>query len=192
MGNSRADRRAGPSRPGAPDPFDGTAQIREDISRIIPAYDGIQHLKKKGDNFQWGGPRLCKDYKFNTPDGRARFHIARLPEDSLPEGRFILSTRRGKQFNSIVWGEHDPLTGAGRDEVFISRQDAERLGLEEGRPDPAPFRSPENTGAGSKSPASAPETCRFIGLREMCSSPIGGSIPTAANRTTTPWWRRSP
>ncbi len=114
--------------------YDGTAQIREDISRIIPAYDGIQHLKKKGDNFQWGGPRLCEGYKFNTPDGRARFHIARLPEDSLPEGRFILSTRRGKQFNSIVWGERDPLTGAGRDEVFISRQDAKRLGLEEGDP----------------------------------------------------------
>lgn len=33
-----------------------------------------------------------------------------------------------------MWGERDPLTGAGRDEVFISRQDAKRLGLEEGDP----------------------------------------------------------
>jgi predicted molibdopterin-dependent oxidoreductase YjgC len=114
--------------------YDNTAQIREDISRIVPAYDGIQHLKKKGDNFQWGGPLLCEGYKFNTPDGRAHFHIARLPEESLPEGRFILSTRRGKQFNSIVWGEHDALTGAKRDEVFISQRDADRLGLKEGDP----------------------------------------------------------
>ena len=114
--------------------FDNTAQIREDIARIVPAYDGIQHLKKKGDSFQWGGPLLCKDYKFNTPDGRAHFHIARLPEESLPEGCFIVSTRRGKQFNSIVWEKHDALTGAKRDEVFISRTDAERLGLKEGDP----------------------------------------------------------
>ncbi len=114
--------------------FDNTAQIREDISRTVPAYDGIQHLREKGDNFQWGGPLLCEGYKFNTPDGRARFHIARLPEESLPEGRFILSTRRGKQFNSIVWGEHDSLTGAKRDEIFFSRQDANRLGLKDGDP----------------------------------------------------------
>jgi molybdopterin-dependent oxidoreductase alpha subunit len=114
--------------------YDNTAQIREDIARTIPAYDGIQHLKKKGDSFQWGGPLLCEGYKFNTPDGRARFHIASLPGETLPEGCFILGTRRGKQFNSMVWGDYDALTGAERDDVFISRQDAERLGLREGDP----------------------------------------------------------
>lgn len=112
--------------------FDNTAQIREDIARIIPAYDGIQHLKKKGDSFQWGGPLLCKDYRFNTPDGRARFVKAPLPRHRIPEGRFIVSTRRGKQFNSIVWGDYDTLTGSVRDEVFMSREDAEALGLNEG------------------------------------------------------------
>ncbi len=31
----------------------------------------------------------------------------------------MLSTRRGKQFNSMVFREHDPLTGADRDALFI-------------------------------------------------------------------------
>ena len=37
----------------------------------------------------------------------------------MPEGLFPVSTRRGKQFNSIVWTETDPLTGAGRDAVYL-------------------------------------------------------------------------
>ena len=47
---------------------------------------------------------------------------------------FIVSTRRGKQFNSMVHAETDALTGAGRDDVLISPQDAGRLGLVEGAP----------------------------------------------------------
>ena len=30
-----------------------TAQIREDIARVIPSYQGIQHLHQKGDQIQW-------------------------------------------------------------------------------------------------------------------------------------------
>jgi anaerobic selenocysteine-containing dehydrogenase len=55
-----------------------------------------------------------------------------LPEEKVPAGQFLLSTRRGKQFNSMVLAEKDPLTGAKRDEIFISAEDAERLGLRNG------------------------------------------------------------
>jgi anaerobic selenocysteine-containing dehydrogenase len=51
-----------------------------------------------------------------------------------PPGRLALSTRRGKQFNSMVMRGRDPLTGAERDALLISREDAERLGLAEGQP----------------------------------------------------------
>jgi anaerobic selenocysteine-containing dehydrogenase len=51
-----------------------------------------------------------------------------------PEGSFFVSTRRGKQFNSMVQKDVDPLTGAARDAVFISSHDADRLGLAEGAP----------------------------------------------------------
>ena len=59
---------------------------------------------------------------------------------TLPDGAFLLSTRRGKQFNSIVHGARDPLTGTARDAVFMNRVDATRLGLSSG--DPVVLESP--------------------------------------------------
>src|SRR6185436_1853026 len=55
---------------------------------------------------------------------------AGVPSDDPP--RFRLSTRRGKQFNSMVQREVDPLTGARRDDVLISAEDLARLGLGDG------------------------------------------------------------
>jgi predicted molibdopterin-dependent oxidoreductase YjgC len=112
--------------------YAGTAQVREDIARVVPAYEGIQRLAKQGDSVQWGGPRLCADGRFNTPDGRARFHIPELPPLSVPAGAFYVATRRGSQFNSMVWDERDPLSGAARDEIFMALEDASRLGLRNG------------------------------------------------------------
>ena len=48
----------------------------------------------------------------------------------LSGGRFYVSTRRGKQFNSMVQRDVDPLTGASRDAVLMHPGDAERLGLQ--------------------------------------------------------------
>jgi len=53
-------------------------------------------------------------------------------EERVPEGRFMLATRRGKQFNSLIHGKTDPLTGAKRDAIFMSREDAVRFGLRDG------------------------------------------------------------
>jgi anaerobic selenocysteine-containing dehydrogenase len=46
---------------------------------------------------------------------------------------FRLSTRRGKQFNSMIQREVDPLTGAARDEVLMSPDDLRQLGLRAGQ-----------------------------------------------------------
>ena len=108
-----------------------TQDIRDEIDRVCPSYKGIANMKKKGDNFQYGGPRLLID-KFLTPDGLGRFSTVALPEETVPQGRFLLSTRRGKQFNSIIHGDKDPLTGARRDDILMSQEDAERLGLQNG------------------------------------------------------------
>ena len=43
-----------------------------------------------------------------------------------------MATRRGKQFNSMVFAETDPLTGAARDAVYIDEADAAALGLADG------------------------------------------------------------
>jgi anaerobic selenocysteine-containing dehydrogenase len=98
---------------------------------VCPAYRGIAKLRQKGDNFQYGGRRLFAD-RFLTPDGKGHFSAVELPEKSIPQGRFFLVTRRGKQFNSILLSDHDPLTGASRDDIIVSKEDAARLGLRNG------------------------------------------------------------
>lgn len=112
--------------------FEDAAHIRRDIARDIPVYRGIEKLEKQGDQFQWGGERLCEGGNFPLPNGKARFEVRELPERHLQEGEFWLATRRGKQFNSIVQSEFDALTGASRDHVFMHPEDMEALGI---RPD---------------------------------------------------------
>lgn len=112
--------------------FASTAEIRAEIALVVPSYDGIQRLRRRGDQFQYGGPHLCPDGVCPTPDGRGRFAAVPLPSRAPANGQFRLSTRRGKQFNSMVQADADPLTGAARDEVLISPADAARLGLAAG------------------------------------------------------------
>jgi molybdopterin-dependent oxidoreductase alpha subunit len=109
-----------------------TPELRREMARALPLYSGIEALAAPGDQFQWGGPTLYADGRFATPDAKARFAAVALPERSGREGLFALSTRRGKQFNSMVQRAEDPLTGASREDVLMSAEDAGRLGLSDG------------------------------------------------------------
>jgi len=124
-------RQADPARAAKFFAWKDTQDIREEIERVCPAYKGIAALRKKGDQFQYGGARLLAD-RFLTPDGKGHFSAVEPPAEKVPEGRFLLASRRGKQFNSIIHGEIDPLTGAGRDAILMSAADARRLGLADG------------------------------------------------------------
>jgi molybdopterin-dependent oxidoreductase alpha subunit len=103
--------------------------IREEIAQVVPFYYGIQRLAKTGDAYQYGGPHLCGPGKFQTADGKAHFRAVALPNLARPEGAFEVSTRRGKQFNTLIYDEIDPITGAARDAVFINPEDAAMLHL---------------------------------------------------------------
>lgn len=113
--------------------FADTAAVRSEIAQVVPLYDGIQHLRQKGDAFQYGGPHLCPDGVCPTPDGRAQFRPVILPANSIPEGAFRLVTRRGKQFNSMVHEATDPINGAPRDAVLMDVSDLQKLGLKPGQ-----------------------------------------------------------
>lgn len=113
--------------------FADTAAVRAEIARVVPLYDGIQHLRSKGDAFQYGGPRLCPGGVCPTPSGRARFLPVVLPESNLPAGAYRLVTRRGKQFNSMVLEHTDPINGAPRDAVLMNPSDLQKLGLQPGQ-----------------------------------------------------------
>lgn len=112
--------------------FDGTPAMRQEIAQVIPQYAGIQHLQQAGDQFQYGGSHLCFGWNFPTPDGKARFASVSHSQPELPEGCFLVATRRGKQFNSMVQERKDAITGALREAVLISREDAQQLGLKDG------------------------------------------------------------
>jgi molybdopterin-dependent oxidoreductase alpha subunit len=117
-------------------------EMRDEIARVIPFYDGIQNLRKTGDAFQYGGHHLCADWKFPTPDGKAHFRAVPLPAPISGNGaesrvagtsasrqEFSVSTRRGKQFNSLIYAEVDPINGASRDAVLMNPEDAALLHL---------------------------------------------------------------
>jgi molybdopterin-dependent oxidoreductase alpha subunit len=114
--------------------FESAAAIREEIAAVVPGYEPIAELRERGDQFQIGGPRLCEGPSFPLPGGRARFQRVSLPEDVPADGRLRLSTRRGKQFNSMVQSSRDAITGAARSDVLLSSDDAARLGLSDGEP----------------------------------------------------------
>jgi anaerobic selenocysteine-containing dehydrogenase len=104
------------------------------MERVMPLYRGIASLRRAGDSIQYGGPLLCTDGVCpGLPDGRARFvPIAVAPTTRAPD-EFVVSTRRGKQFNSMTQSDRDALTGTrSRDAVFMAASDARRLGLDEG------------------------------------------------------------
>ena len=116
--------------------FADTTAIRQEIAQVVPFYAGIQHLTTAGDQFQYGGPHLCLGWQFPTPNGKARFTPLSLPQRAVDLGLsdwFQVATRRGKQFNSMVYTHKDGITGAVREAVLISRTDAERLGLKQWR-----------------------------------------------------------
>jgi molybdopterin-dependent oxidoreductase alpha subunit len=108
--------------------------IRRDIAATVDTYAGIEKLQEKGDQFQWGGARLCADGVFPLPGSKARFLTSEPRDTRRPGGRFLLGTRRGKQFNSIVQGEVDALTGAARDHLFMNVDDMRAQSLAQDQP----------------------------------------------------------
>jgi len=125
-------RRAKPSRAAEVGMSDAAA-IRREIAATQPLYTGIEHLGTKGDQVQWGGRVLFEGGRFATADGRAHFAPVSIRPGLSADGRYMVSTRRGKQFNSMIQREIDPLTGAHRDDILISDEDLRALGIASGR-----------------------------------------------------------
>lgn len=109
-----------------------TADLRQEIAQVVPQYAGIQHLREEGDQFQYGGAHLCFGWQFPTADGKAHFSAIAPPHQELPEGCFWVTSRRGKQFNSMVQERKDAITGALREAVLMNPIDAQQLELQEG------------------------------------------------------------
>jgi predicted molibdopterin-dependent oxidoreductase YjgC len=54
-------------------PFNDTQSIRDEMSRVMPIYQGVEKLSKEGDEIQWGGRQLYRDGFTTMPNSRALF-----------------------------------------------------------------------------------------------------------------------
>ena len=171
--------------------LEDAAAIRREIDRAVPLYAGIAGLSRQGDVVQWGGPRLYADGRFATADGRARFAPVALRSRALPADRFFVSTRRGKQFNSMVQRAVDPLTGADRDEILISEPTSPASAARPATTScSAPRRASSADGCAPRRSATATSKC--TGRRATCCSPARRTIRNRSSRTTTPSSRSKP
>ena len=112
--------------------YGGTQDIRDEMERTMPLYKGIAGLREEGDWIQWGGEQLFEGGEFpEMPGGRARLLVQDIHSTEIPDGWFHLTTRRGKQFNSMVFSGNG---GPDRASVFINAEDAREFGLGDGDP----------------------------------------------------------
>ena len=114
--------------------------LRRQISQVVPGYAQIgevqqhQSTPSTGDEFQIEG-RTFHTPQFNTPSGKARFHVTPMPAAvPLADNTFRLMTIRSEgQFNTVVYDEEDLYRGVQRrDSLLMCHQDAQRLGFNEG------------------------------------------------------------
>ncbi len=112
--------------------FQSAQEIRDEIAQMNPNYEGIQHLKNRGDVFQWGGAWLCEGGECPTPDGKGNLIPIEIPECRRTEGQFYVTSRRGKQFNSMIYSATDPFNAAKRYDVLLNEEDARSLDIRNG------------------------------------------------------------
>jgi molybdopterin-dependent oxidoreductase alpha subunit len=115
--------------------YKNTDDVRREMGELMPLYKGIEGLHAEGEWVQWGGARLGMNGFPNMPEGRASFTVCALPrEREVPAGKFLMTSRRGKQFNSITYGVKDPITGLSRKDVIFAAADLAQLGVKDGDP----------------------------------------------------------
>ena len=111
----------GPPRAGASSRLHGHAGDQGGDSRLVPGYALMRTLGAEGDQFQYGGPMLCAGWRFPTRGRQGTLQCRRPARAGMsPRVPSVVTTRRGRQFNSMVQGDRDGHTGADRDAVLIN------------------------------------------------------------------------
>lgn len=106
-------------------------KVRELIGRLVPEYEQITKIDVTKKEFSIPG-RALHDGRFPTANGRAKFHVVKLPDrQPLAENELMLMTVRSEgQFNSVVYEEEDLYRNQERrDIVMLNEEDMRRLGI---------------------------------------------------------------
>jgi len=120
--------------PGSPIPFERFkehSQVREAIAKIVPGMGELADIDVAKREFHIKH-RVLHTPEFGTPDGKAHFVVTPTP---CPTTELMLATVRSEgQFNTIIYEEHDTYrNGAGRDAIFLNRDDMAASGVRDGQ-----------------------------------------------------------
>ena len=156
--------------------------IRAEIARVVPALRRASSSCARPATRSRSAARGCaRAARFPTPDGKAHFAVVAPHAADVPEGRFVLSTRRGKQFNSMVWAERRPAHRRGARRAVRRRR---RRGRARRRATATPVlvRSAARRDARARAPRADPARQRAgvlprgepVALADACASRMSG------------------
>ncbi len=82
--------------------FSGTQAVREEIARVVPMYEGIQHLRKTGDQVQYGGAASLRGLAVRNEGREGAFPAGAVAGDG-GAGRGCSRSRPGVGSSSTAW-----------------------------------------------------------------------------------------
>ncbi|MBL0740999.1 FdhF/YdeP family oxidoreductase [Chryseolinea lacunae] len=104
--------------------------VREKIAQVFTGFNDYTNRSKDG-GFDLPNHTRFGDFS-KLPGGRASFSLCKLPNHSLTDARFLLTTIRSHdQFNTTIYGLNDRYRGIHNERrvVFINPDDARELGF---------------------------------------------------------------
>jgi anaerobic selenocysteine-containing dehydrogenase len=112
--------------------FSAHSRVRDAIAAIVPGLEQLADIDVAKQEFHIKH-RVMHTPEFGTADGRAHFVVTPLPR--LQRERLTLATMRSEgQFNTIIYEEKDSYRGgAGRQAVFLNKEDMAAFGVTEGQ-----------------------------------------------------------
>lgn len=112
--------------------FKQHARVRQAIAKIVPGLEELADIDVAKREFHVRH-RVLHTPQFGTPDGKAHFVVTPLPA-AAPRALTLATVRSEGQFNTIIYEEHDThRNGAGRDAIFLNREDMAAFGVGEGQ-----------------------------------------------------------
>ncbi len=108
--------------------------IRDRIARVVPGFEDYNRRVRSGPFYLPNAPRDRREWR--TPNRRANFTVAAVPQRSLGAGEYVMMTiRTHDQFNTTVYSLDDRYRGVfgGRRVVFMHEADMAATGLQQGQ-----------------------------------------------------------
>ena len=104
--------------------------IRNDIEKTIPGFTQYNLRVREPGGFYL--PNSPREGKFDTPDGKAHFNVAKPTQTPLePDQLMMMTIRSHDQFNTTIYGLDDRYRGVFNERrvIFLNQEDIRELGL---------------------------------------------------------------